>query len=203
MQAILAITTKSMLLFKPYVRTCQECPIEVICGKLEMMEEPIPLTNVETLIDTAIVQFFCVAVKQPVREYLIFKSIKVRYKFFNIPSRGMKDVIVKRLRQILPALPHHDDEIFSTFLHGYCGAIEHEIVSLSFSPSPVKRPYSGEPFYLNPFLVCITMSKLLFYRMTLSKWRWIPPLPKIDYTDAAIIVQSDRQKKQEEEKEVI
>lgn len=201
--AIAVLTENNLYFFKQYAKYCKVCPTESICWRPELLEDPIPLSQIEEVIDMKARQLLCLTISQKTREFLIFTRMTSRHKIILFSEYNMKRNWVDKLKVMSKSWVLKKDEIFETFLYNKGNRfIEADIIGVHFgSPSHPTAFYRG-PIFENPILFCLTEKDMWFYKLNLRAWKWIKKSESKERQGESSSAPHDSEKKEEENVEV-
>eukprot|EP00826_Nyctotherus_ovalis_P044130 TRINITY_DN4742_c0_g1_i4.p1 TRINITY_DN4742_c0_g1~~TRINITY_DN4742_c0_g1_i4.p1 ORF type:complete len:282 (+),score=75.86 TRINITY_DN4742_c0_g1_i4:492-1337(+) len=195
MDIILVITTKAMYFFEEYKKTCTKCPVETACWTPKLLEEPIPLENVKLIIEPNMNQLFGLEVEQTVREYFLFKNVKMQHKLFYMKNYQSKEKILSILRESNEKLDKSNDPIAEHFIKARSLTLTHTQV--------VGMKSFGEKEVRSPVLMCVDQNAIALYHISLADWEWIPELEQDQKNTLLSAQEREKLKALHEVKEVI
>lgn len=192
-----------MLILNKYERTCDKCPAETICWKPELLEDPIPIENIETFIDMHVDQMFSLILKQKFRQLLVFSGEKRVCKTFKVSDRKLKIVIRDIFQSISTHIAYTQDPVFSYFIStNKLPDMELQLVGVTETP-PITTTFKyGNTKLENCLLLTIQGENMVFYKIDPKNWNWVPEIVKKTIEISASGAAREAQKRQEEEEEV-
>lgn len=191
----MVITTRAMYFFEEYKKTCTKCPVEAACWAPKLLEEPIPLENVKLIIEPNLSQLFGLAVEQTVREYFLFKNVKMQHKLFYMKNYQSKNKILNIFKESNEELKKSYDPIADYFIKGRSLTLTHTQV--------VGVKNFGEKEVRSPALMCVDQNAIALYQISLADWEWIPELEQDQKNTLLSAQEREKLKALHEVKEVV
>jgi len=168
-RALMVVTVKSIYFFKPYVKRCQVCPIDKVCWDPSPVMDPIPLTNIQTVIDMEALPMF--ALLLTIKEGLFSKGGEQVY-LIQVDDHYSKKNMINNIIESCPVdiIP---DPIFKSLVFDENGTppLISQIVGVSTSDIEVRASaFSGEIRIKKPYLMLVTESTVKFYKVNYKYW---------------------------------
>lgn len=196
---ILVITTKTMYFFEDYKKTCTKCPVEAVCWTPKLLEEPIPLENVKSIIETNLSQLFGLEVEQTVREFLVFKKQKIQHKFFYMNNSQSKEKMLSILSEFNEEIIKLVDPIADSFVKSQSLKGAHSMVHTQI----VKMQEFEEKKIDDLALLCVVNNNVSIFKLSIDAWEWIPELEQDQKNTLLSPQERERLKTAHETKEVL
>jgi len=173
---LMALSVKSLYLFKPFAKQCKICPMERVCWEPSPVMDPILLDNISCVIDMEGISIFGLAVKTA--EGLFSKGGNEIY-LFNVNDLHEKKEIITGIMNGSSATIVRDPlftKVFNTGEENVKGLI----VGVSMSAvEPRASVFSGMPRISDPYMMILSEKSMKFYKINWKYWSFLGTLPSI------------------------
>lgn len=182
---ILVVSTKFILIFEEYKKTCKKCPVESVCWEPKLLEDPVPLNNLLQMILFDFGQLIALEMNQTVTQFFFFKSDVIKQKLFHFQNANAKANLLLVFSELLNEnLTIKNDPISDLYYHILNNTPENsQIIKL--------KKNQGDKIISTVFFCC-NVFEMFLYELKLDQWEYIPDLEQISKNN--LLSGEDREK---------